>query len=262
MRLVSGREQTPRCCVLWGDQHIEPGKIEVCSLGSGVALAISKGGAQKEYPHTDPNEDVVAAAIGERGTLLMCADGHNGFEASREAVTSVLEQVGDDPSPEDFDDASLVSLFYEAGEAVQRCTGAAGCRNRHSRATLTIAFLAPPALQWASMGDSSLFIVSDDDCRLLGKHESLYVGWPMAPDHVSESLRRGRENLPPRSWIVVATDGLTEFVGYEASVEALRELVQEVAPAPGLAREIVKLAFDAGAGDNVAVAVAAAGELC
>lgn len=78
---------------MWGSDRVDLGTIEVSALTHRAALAISKGKEPKGYPHTDPNEDAVAGVAGERGMLLVCADGHNGFESVQVVVNFVAESV-------------------------------------------------------------------------------------------------------------------------------------------------------------------------
>ncbi|MGE5272170.1 MAG: hypothetical protein ACM3QU_00130 [Verrucomicrobiota bacterium] len=46
-----------------------------------MAIA-QRGRYPKTYPHTDPNEDIVACAHDDPRTILAVAAGHNGLESS------------------------------------------------------------------------------------------------------------------------------------------------------------------------------------
>ena len=78
-----------RQALLRGRDHLELGAIGVVSEGA-VAIAISKGGALKNYQHTDPNEDAAAFAVGAGGILVAVADGHNGSEGAEIALEHLL----------------------------------------------------------------------------------------------------------------------------------------------------------------------------
>jgi serine/threonine protein phosphatase PrpC len=238
---------------LWGRDHAEGHGIDLVSPTSNVALAITKGGV-KLHDHTDPNEDVVAASVDERGTLLLCADGHYGLESSHEAVEFVLNALGKDPSA-DMSDDELIRIFHGAGDAVLRRTTAPDSLNRESRTTLALAVVTGHRMRWASMGDSAVMVASVDDARAFGNPIGHYVGWPMTPDQVDKRLPRGTMDLLPGEWVVLATDGFTHFVQTLNPEQVVQDLVRRPIVASDLARRLVETALDGGAGDNVAVAV-------
>ena len=246
---------TPGQVALWGSDHTELGEVAVRTLGGKIAIAISKGLTEKAYFHVDPNEDVVSASEGEKGCLLVAADGHNGREASEEVVKSVLERLGGNPPPADLSEGELVGLFHEAGEAVLRKTQDESCPNRDSRTTLTLALISGSRLQWASMGDTSLFVVSGAEARALGRRRRLFVGYPMTPDAVRERMSCDTARLRAGSWIVLATDGFADFAPFSSPEAAVEEALNRATRAEDVARQLVALAFEGGGGDNLAVAV-------
>ena len=70
-----------RAVFLAGRDQIEVGAVGAQALGP-IAAAISRGGAEKRYEYTDPNEDVALAASGRHGVLVAVADGHWGSRAA------------------------------------------------------------------------------------------------------------------------------------------------------------------------------------
>ncbi|MBA2530041.1 MAG: hypothetical protein H0V19_08820, partial [Euzebyales bacterium] len=80
--------------VLWGKDHTTLGEVAVEKLDGDIAVALSRGLRRKAYRYTDLNEDAVAAVAGARATLLVVADGHNGWSSTEAAVTAVLDRLG------------------------------------------------------------------------------------------------------------------------------------------------------------------------
>ena len=73
--------------MLWGDEHTQLGERQVTAVSTNAAAGITAGYHKKTWTYTDPNEDAVAVVTGESGTLLVCADGHNGFASSRTSTS-------------------------------------------------------------------------------------------------------------------------------------------------------------------------------
>ena len=95
------------------------GEVGVLAVDDRTALANTRGRYLKAYRYEDPNEDNVAAVVGPRATLLVCADGHNGAFAPTTAVREVLSAVGDDPPP----DTDWLELFGHVNDARDRRQG-------------------------------------------------------------------------------------------------------------------------------------------
>lgn len=242
--------------VLWGRQCDGYGDVVVTEPAPGVALALTRGLHPKPYRWVDPNEDVVAAVVGPRATLLVVADAHNGALASEVAVQTVLDHVGDDP-PEDLDDKELVALFAHAGGTILAETSARADQRRESRTTLSLALIADHRLRWAALGDSPVLVVQAGRGQELTSDSSHFVGWPMASFQVDRVLQRGRLALADDAWVVVASDGFSNFtVAATAALGAEAVLSQARYAADG-ARGLIEHAFAGGAGDNVATAVLA-----
>jgi hypothetical protein len=77
--------------LLVGREHGEIGAVAEQAL-SRVAVAISRGGVEKRYDYTDPNEDVALAAEGSRGILVAVADGHWGHRAAEVALVHLRDE--------------------------------------------------------------------------------------------------------------------------------------------------------------------------
>lgn len=244
--------------VLWGTDHVEVGTTTVEAVDRAVAIGIARGWQPKPYPYLDPNEDVTAAAVGDRATLLVVADGHRGHEASRAAVTSVLRRFGQDPPPADLTDDELLDVFHAAGEAVQVATTGLRAPRGESRTTLVVALLSGDRLQWASMGDSSLFVAGNNTGVELTEDTRRFVGQPMSRREVAASLTRGVVEIDPRAWVILASDGYTDYLPAPASpADATRVWLRSVTDPVAAVKTLLDKARVGGAGDNVALAVVA-----
>lgn len=242
--------------VLSGPEHVDYGAVEGAVVAPGVAVAISRGLHPKPYRWTDPNEDVVAAVAGPRATLLVVADAHNGALSSQVAVRTVLEELTDDPPPE-LDDPILVALFHRVSAAVLAATREANDEERReSRTTLSLALVSPRRLCWAAMGDSPVFVAEGDVGLELTRGDHAFVGWPMTAARVDRLLQRGRGALGAGAWVAVTSDGFSNFCDPGAA-DAVAKILAGAPDALAGARGVIEHAFAAGAGDNVAAAVAA-----
>ena len=63
-----------RTALLRGREHVELGAVAAVAE-AGVAIALSRGGAAKRYPHSDPNEDAAGFATADAGVCAAVADG-------------------------------------------------------------------------------------------------------------------------------------------------------------------------------------------
>jgi hypothetical protein len=262
--------------VLRGREHPMEGDLAAVAEDA-AAVALSRGGAPKRYPHADPNEDVVAFVRGEAGVLLCVADGHGGCEAAEAAVERLTERRADWTDRAPFDPEAwpetAARAVFEACSAIH-LRAATGGRDT-SRTTLSVALVRPAddLLAWASIGDSHVFAVGADgaeDLALYGDTTNAFLGHP-AETRDSLDLKLSREVRPLRGLraVVLASDGLSERgIGVAQPATAVAEAVQRAAKAADgrpdrlaleAARGIVDVALDAQrrqrAGDNVAVAV-------
>ncbi len=242
--------------VLWGRHHVDYGHVESLALAPHVGIALSRGLRPKAYRWTDPNEDVVAAVVGERATLLAVADGHNGLVASEVAITTVLSEFGDDPAPEPDDDQFL-GLFGQVNQAVLAAARELDDpMRRESRTTLSVALVSGHRLCWAAMGDSSVLVAEAGEGMELTQGGNAFLGSPMASHRLDRLLQRGRGTLGGDAWVAIATDGFANFSQPPSTAAAAGKVLSDPADAVSAAVGLVEYAFSGGAGDNVAVAVA------
>lgn len=254
--------RAPPTVVLRGPDHIDLDAVAVRELEASTAVALTRGRFAKRYHSVAPNEDVVAAVIGPRATLLVVADGHGGDVASVVAVDVVLGALGGDPPPADLQDRAVVALYDRANRAVLD----AARQHRppqDSSTTLALALVARSdgggmRVQWASFGDSAVFLAREVDVVDVARPRMLFVGHPMSTYEVAGRLQRGVEDLPaPDPWVVLASDGFTNFVRDPAGVVATG--IERAASAKAVAAALVAAACEGGAGDNVAIAVVGGG---
>jgi len=220
---------------------------------------MSAGSRAKALPVVDPNEDVGAVVRGTRANLLVVADGHFGREASELAVDHVLDAIGDDPPPADLTDDELVTVFFDAGVAVQRELGRPGCLHPDSRTTLALALVAGDAIQWAAIGDSCVVLTSTADGARLDVPRNAYLGYRFSIAEVAAALTRGRAAWSSGDCLVLATDGLIDAVavdGIDVAAVVSRELGSPV-DAARAAETLLHLALSEDADDAVTIAVAA-----
>lgn len=240
--------------VLWGRDHTELGEVAVRAPVPGAAVALSRGALPKVYHYVDPNEDAVALAAGGRATLAVVADGHGGIEASEAAVSHMSQRLADDPPPADLTDETLLALFHEAGEAAMTAAYD-GPQQPDSSTTLAMALVTADRLQWASYGDSAVFAGDLGHVLRLDRPLHRFLGYSISFEEMRDELSWGTYARPGGAWVVLATDGFTDYVGTEPE-EAVRQALRQGEPG-AVADALVRRAFAGGAGDNVAVACVA-----
>jgi serine/threonine protein phosphatase PrpC len=243
--------------VLWGVDHVELGEIVTSSTG-GAAVALSRGAFAKTYAYVDANEDAVAVVQGPRATLLVAADGHNGSTAAMRATQFVLDRLGTDPPP-GLDKRAWADLFWDANDAVLAVTSI-GSAQPSSRTVLLVALAAGRSVSWGSMGDAALVVArpGGERGRQLNKEAARYVGYASSRKGIESSVHRGEAALAPDEWVVLATDGLSEFVSPMKPADVVPRVLARAAGDPEEAAALlVEAACTAGAGDNVGIAVLA-----
>jgi serine/threonine protein phosphatase PrpC len=246
--------------VLWGADYTEIGDVGLAAVGEHAAIALSYGGKPKQWPSGSPNEDAAAAVVGRRATLLVIADGHKGYESVPAAVGAVLDQIGDAPPPADLSDDELVDLFCDANDAALANNGGTGAVDE-SRTTLIVALIAGSVVQWASFGDSEIFLASPQGARSLGEPKLKFNGYTMSRSDLAGLLDRGEVELSDGSWVIAASDGVTDYLGGRGltACEVIAEVIEPGLEPSKLAEALMLGAFAGGAGDNVGLALASAG---
>jgi serine/threonine protein phosphatase PrpC len=264
-----------RSAQLSGPDHPTLGGIAVVAEGP-VAIALSRGGAPKRYPHREPNEDAVGFAWSDWGIVLAVADGHEGSAAACLAIERVLSQHAPrwlERAPialETRFDLEAASVVRGVQHAIVGNTSMGG-----GRTTLAVA-LARPREGWLgliSVGDSLLFSHGDAGSRALGAPRdvqrdapTVFLGNPRidVADLVAATYV-GVIALHGERAIVLASDGLSEpGIGVADPELAISQAASQAARAAAelrplaLARSVVSIALDAQrsqrAGDNVASA--------
>ena len=146
-------------------------------------------------------------------------------------------------------DEVLIELWDDLGTKIRSAAEAGG--QPESRTTLILALAGGGLLRWAAMGDSILALISaDGEVTRLDQPRSHFVGYPMTRDEVSGRLQHGFKRLADGSWIVLATDGLTDFV--DDVKGTLRAAAADAPDASAMVERLIDAASAGGAGDNIA----------
>jgi serine/threonine protein phosphatase PrpC len=243
--------------VLRGTDHEELGEVASVAVGERAAIANTRGRYKKTYRYLDPNEDTVAAVLGARATLLVCADGHNGSLAPNIAVDEVLAALADDP-PAELAESDWLELFHAVNEAVVAKKGI-GSEQPASNTVLMVALVSPGGLSWAAIGDGAIVVgrPGAQRARQVNREAMRFIGHPMNRRAIKNTVQRGSLALDADQWVVAITDGLSEFVAPLRPADVVPRVLATVRPptAEAAALALVDTACSAGAGDNVAVAV-------
>jgi serine/threonine protein phosphatase PrpC len=239
-----------RSVLLLGDDHTELGEMAVAGVPPAGALALSRGKFPKGYTHFDPNEDAALVATDGAAWLLAVADGHNGFDAARAAITAVHQTAASTLQAADADlHAALTSAVAAAHRALEAALSDAESWRAASATTLAVALVVGDQLAVASFGDSMVAVIRDQ--RLIP------INRP-SPFLVSETDPTGvqidQTTLVPGDVVLAATDGLTDFLGRRGRRSLPRALSGLDQPTVS-ARLAVEHAFAGGAGDNIGVAL-------
>lgn len=108
------------------------------------------------------------------------------------------------------------------------------------------------------MGDSAVWALQGDRAHLLSRPKSRFIGYPMDRASLSMSLQTGAVALKRGDAIVLASDGFVDFT--DPPDLAIAAAFAKGSAPERIARILVQMAFQGGAGDNVSVAVAFAKE--
>lgn len=260
---------------LHGADHVGIGEIASVAEGR-AALALSRGGAKKTYPHRDPNEDVAGFALSEWGAVAVVADGHAGCTAASVAVRQVLDAHAArwlEPAPIALDTrfrSEAVEVAADVNAAILRAT--TGSPRQGSRTTLVVALLRPRDgwIGTLSVGDSHAFLADDGAARELvplAGERTLFLGDPaLDAERLAAGLRVDVDPLERGRALVLASDGLSEHgIGVADPAGAVgRAVAGSLSSPPELrpletARSVIEQSLAAHrqhrAGDNAAAAV-------
>lgn len=260
-----------RTAMLGGRDHARIGSIATIAEER-VAIAISRGGAAKQYAYKHPNEDAVAFAEADAGLLLAIADGHAGCEASESAVERTIAQHAprwlSAATPADWQAEASATLLDLQAEIIDLLG-----RGHHEGARTTFAVVvARPAddwLSWITMGDSLAYRATSSSIEPLGAaDESFFLGYAAEDaESLSGKFQAGTRSLADTWALVLATDGLSETgIGVADPPAAVAAALARAKTSPtdmrplAAARGLAEIAMEAhlrqNAGDNVATAVA------
>jgi serine/threonine protein phosphatase PrpC len=257
---------------------VELGAVDAVAEGP-AAVAISRGGALKSYPHQDPNEDGALFALGAGGVVVAVADGHRGFEASEVA----LEYVATHPAPHWTEPGGLraaswrrhaAAVLEDANRAI---LGERGDAEHGPRTTLALAVVLPAegVALYAALGDSHVYLADEKGVRDLAARpgrKPAFLGQDAASAEALEARAViGEAPLAGARALVLATDGLTQpGIGLEDPAQAIAEVLEAAALEPealrplAAARRLVERACAAQrrrrSGDNAVCAVVWLGE--
>ncbi len=270
----SENSKAPSIAILRGSESQIIGGVSVVSEAS-AAISLSQGGFKKRYPHTDPNEDAAAFALGEAGVLLAVADGHNGCNAAEAVIDELMLRSGAIlTSDRNTSDGWWKQKVMEMIGAIQMALVSQvvqGVRG-HSQTTLALALVLPAEdiLAFASVGDSHIFRVCPNEVVDIGAHSEglrCFLGNP-ADDlgSLAKNSAVGVESLANTKAVILATDGISEpGIGVDVPEFTVSECVAGAdQSAPDLrplrlARDVAEAALAAHqrhrAGDNIAAAV-------
>lgn len=238
---------------LRGREHQKVGGLAVEAEGP-AAIALSRGGARKTYPYTDPNEDCVAFALGDGGQVLIAADGHHGELGSEAAVERILEEFAapwTSAAPPASDEAGWLSIGTDALERANRAILEVAGKNRIPPAptTFVLALIRPEEdiLLHLSVGDSHLFAVDTHAATDLGGSDASwkftpFLGYEQANRETMEQYGKiGVRGVRDLRAVVLATDGLSEpGIGVKNPALTVYERVSHVAGDVTLDRRAVE----------------------
>jgi serine/threonine protein phosphatase PrpC len=262
-----------RVALLRGREHPALGAVEAIAE-TGVALALSRGGAAKRYPHVDPNEDACGYGVGREGVCIAVADGHGGAEAAEIVLLHLLGETAEQwlEQPGSLDERSwrryALAALADANREVRRDRAHRPASEARTTLGLAVALPGPGLLLSVAVGDSHLFVAGEGGVREVAPAGPAVGFLGEAHDSPDELAAIARFDVQPLSGVravVLATDGLSERgIGVvsplAAVIEAVRLAEGERTKARGLvvARSLAETALEAHrrnrAGDNVAVA--------
>lgn len=263
-----------RTACLLGRHYTQVGALDLVAEGP-CALAISRGGANKQYSYTEPNEDACGFVWSAHGALVAVADGHHGAGGAERAIQHLIQVAPgwlEALCPEvGALEAALRNALYDIGreifdEAANKGLPPAGT-------TLSLALIRPgdDLLAHASVGDSHAFVTRDGAARDLGwsarnAASPDYLGHEREP-HDPAKFVVEVEPLADACAVALITDGFSEKgIGHVEPGSELQNIQRDTLSreeadlrAPDTARAIVDSAIAVQkrnrAGDNVACAV-------
>lgn len=229
--------------VLYGSDHTELDQPAVEAVGP-IAIGISRGRHPKAYGYVDPNEDAVLAASTGSSHLLAVADGHNSVMASHAVIERLAKGaeilLSDDPT---------VSVERAGRMASEALTELVWAEERPQPATtLAAVVVGNQRAAYLSWGDSAVVRLRGRGAKLLPPNGPfLVVGTPLGV------LRSGSFRLRPGDRLMVATDGLTDFLP-QPWHRSLARMAADCPDPSALIKKAIRTAGQGGGGDNISAA--------
>ncbi len=230
-------DPTTRSVTLLGSSFVEPGKIELRSVGETSACAISVGSVEaiaRKKKGAAPNEDALYLDDDGSYAIHLVADGHYGVEASEALVQSLGELFDEEgPTAEAYQLYGMMAQAWRKREPLGK-----------SRSTFVVAAVRRPsgAVRGFSVGDSACFLVRTDGSveRLDDPSRHYLAPW----DYYSlgvPSTSHFEADVAPGDVVICCTDGVTEchYGNPERSVQPV-DVAEVVARHRGEARAIAE----------------------
>jgi hypothetical protein len=222
------------------------GPLACAALPDAGAIALSRGLHPKGYDHEDPNEDGALVYLGGERRLLAVVDGHHGVLASEIALDGVLAQA-----------PALLGMqgetFRSATERLVREVAGRIPERSRSRTCLALLVLEPGRCEWACFGDAA--VLRSGDLLPQSVPNDLFLGPELRVRVLPPELWCGAFVPAPRERVALLSDGVVNF---HPARERLPEALAAPADDLAIARALAGDAMRAGAGDNVATAIATA----
>ena len=128
------------------------------------------------------------------------------------------------PVAGEIDDDLLIDLFHAAGRVIHGVTSDPACPHPESRTTLVVAVLGAGRLDWASIGDSAIFLGGPTRVARLDRPRNRFLGGPTSRRDVARTVDRGHLPLAPDDVVVLASDGVVDFAVIPDLHHTLRDI--------------------------------------
>jgi PPM family protein phosphatase len=230
---------------------------------------------------TTPDAFALNQAIGDKGSLLLVADGMGGVEAgevaSRMAAESVakffVEQLSTKPS---VDQRTFVEAFKQSVHEANRSVFEEGQRDHHRRGmgtTLTAAAVHGQFIFFAQLGDSRAYLARNNSITAMTRDQSLVAELVASGSLSSQEAKTHPQRnvilqalgvqsqvevvlsftqLKRGDQVVLCSDGLWGKV----EAEEIKELLEKRLEPKTICQHLIQLARERGGEDNITVVVA------
>jgi PPM family protein phosphatase len=230
---------------------------------------------------TTPDVFALNQAIGDKGTLLLVADGMGGVEAGEVASSMAAEsvakffvdQLSTKPS---VDQRTFVEAFKQSVHEANRSVFEEGQRDPNRRGmgtTLTAAAVHGQFIFFAQLGDSRAYLARNNSITAMTRDQSLVAELVASGSLSSEEAKTHPQRnvilqalgvqsqvevvlsftqLKRGDQVVLCSDGLWGKV----EAEEIKEILEKRLEPKTICQQLVQLARDRGGEDNITVIVA------